>query len=277
MARRQDYNGQGKTIVATTPQTITWTSTEISSRKIVKYTFGMTGAGNNFVDITRIKVLANGFPIMNLSGAQLQAYLERYTRSNFNLVAATATRFSVPFYILDAPTWDMGDVSQFPNNAQVQLELTTGAGTVAGAIFIGWEETDIEAETMTKLLSSVMNIPPSAANARYNFGENGVVRGASLNTVGLDQARIVIAGESAFHAPGALYLNVATGDLSAEFEALAGGSVNITDPIFHEITLGKAAPAQTSYVELSTQGTWGGATNETCVYALAPNLIQVAA
>jgi hypothetical protein len=276
MARRQEFNGQGKTIAATTAQTLTWTSTEISSRKIVRYVFGTTGANNQIQNITRLKVLANGFPIINMSSLQLRAYLERFTRSNFNL-GATATRWSIPFYLLDSPTWDMGDVAQFPNNAQVQVELTTNASTSAGAAFLGWEETDIEAELMTKLLSSVMNIPASSPLSRFNFGENGVVRGASVNTVGVDQLRLVVAGENAFHASGALFLNATTGDMSAEFEALAGGAVAITDPIFHEITLGKAAPAQTSYVELVTQGTWPGATSETCIYAVAPNLIQVAA
>jgi hypothetical protein len=277
MARRQEFNGQGKAIAAATAQTLTWTGTEISSRKTVKYVVGFTGAGNNFVDVTRIRLLANGFPIFNLSGAQLAAYIEHFSRSNFNLVAATATRFSIPLYLLDAPTWDMGDVCQFPMNAQVQLELQTGAGTVAGSAFLGWEETDIDAELMPKLLSSVLNFPASAAQARYNIGENGVVRAIGLNTVGVDQVRLVIAGESAFHAAGALFLTVATGDLSVEFDALAGAGVTQTDPVFHEITLGKSAPTQTSYVEMVTGATWAGATNEACIYAIAPNTIQPAA
>jgi hypothetical protein len=159
--------------------------------------------------------------------------------------------------------------------------VTTGAATAAGQAFLGWTETDIEPELMPKLLSSVLNFPPGAANARYNIGENGVVRAISFPTVGVDQMRLVIAGESAFHAPGATFLGIAAGtvgDMSVEFEALAGGGVTQTDPVFHEITLGKSAPSQTSYIEATTTtAVWAGATNEACIYAVAPNSLQPAA
>lgn len=277
MARRQEFNGQGKTVVLTTAQTLTWTGTEISSRRTVAYTVAFQAATNTFADVARVRLLANGFPIFNLTGAQLAAYIEHFSRSNFNL-ATTAQRFTIPLYLLDAPTWDMGDVCQFPANAQVQLEVQTGAATGAGFAYLGWAETDIEPELMPKLLSSVLNFPASAANVRYNIGENGVVRAISFPTVGTDQVRLVIAGESAFHAPGAQFLGQANiGDMSVEFEALAGGGVSQTDPVFHEITLGKSAPSQTSYIEATTGAGWAGTANEGCIYAVAPNSIQTAA
>lgn len=274
MARKRDFNGQAKPIAATTVQTVTWSGNEISQKRIVAYHFGFTAAGNTLADVTRIKIFSNGFPIVNMDATQLRAYLDRFTRANFNL-ATTAQRFTVPFYLPDAPSFEMGDISQFPNNAQVQIELSLGAGTAAGAAFCGWTETNIAAELHPKLLSSVLNIPASAANARYNFAENGIVRAISCPTVGVDRVRLVVDGESCVHAPGALFLAVATGDISVEGEALAGGGVNVADPIFHEISIGRAAPSQSSYIELSTGATWAGVANESCIYAVAPNQVAI--
>ena len=79
MVRRTDYNGQTKTIAATTAQTLVWTNSEIASERVVAYHVALEGAGNTLADIDRIRVSANGSNIVNITPLQLRAFWQSYT------------------------------------------------------------------------------------------------------------------------------------------------------------------------------------------------------
>lgn len=276
MARRTDYLGQTKPIAAAAAQTLVWTNNELQGERVVAYHIGFSGAGNDLSDITRIRLSANGANIQNWTPEMLRAWLESYSLGAITL-DANETRFTIPLYLADAPVPDMQDTCQFPVQSQVQLELQTGALTVAGSAVIAWTESNVVPETHPRMLGQVLNIPASVQNQRFFFQENGVVRGIWLPQTGLDRVRFVLAGIDLTHLPGVQFNATAFGNVALEAERLYGMGEVLTTSTFHRITRGVSAPAQGSYIELATGAGWAGAANETCIYAVAPNAPRVAA
>jgi hypothetical protein len=256
-------------ITATTAQTLTFTQSDIPSEQIVAYHFAFTGTGNDLGMVERIRVMANGSPIINCDRTSLIALFNTFTMDRA-LMQATDTRFTIPLYLMDAYGQDAQDISQFPRQASVQIEIQTDATTGAGRCFCGWTETDMDGALFPRILGSQMNIPASSANARYNFGESGVVRGVYVPHAGLQRLRVVVGGRQAVHGPSLDYLSAATGDMLAEYLRGDGAGQNPTVP-FQRIDLEDPAPISSSYLELETGGGWGGITNEATIYALAPN------
>lgn len=275
MARRQDYNGQAKTIAATSVQTLSWTQSEIASAGVVAYHVVMTGANNDLGAITRIRLTANGQSIFDLTPAQLIAYANFYSGGEI-LMSTADSRFTIPLAMLQAFGPDRQDVCQFPAGAQVQLDITTDNSTSAGNAFVGWTETNIDAQLYPRLLSSQMNIGASVALGRFNFGETGNVRGLFLPHTGLQTLRAYIGGREVFEGPGPDFLGATTGDMLAEFARLYGAGQDPAVP-FLPVTINEPAPITSSYVELQTGSGWGGTGNELTVYATAPNVPGVAA
>jgi len=285
MVRRTDYNGQTKTIAVGVAQTLVWTNSEIASERVVAYHVslnGTAGGGNTLADIDRIRLSANGSNIINITPTQLRAYLQSYTCGQIQL-PTTAQSFTIPLCLLDAPQPDMQDVSQFPMRSQVQLDLVFNTGAVAGSAYVGWTETSIAPALFPRILASNMNIPASTSLARYNFQENGVIRGIGLPQTGIDRAKIALGNEEFMFLPGDEFLAAAAadqGNLVTEVETLygngpwAGGSPLVTEN-FSRINAGISAPVDGSFIELQTTANWGGATEEVTVYAVAPNGPQV--
>ena len=277
MARRTDFNGATQTIAATTAQTITWTNTQIPSDRVIAYHIVMQGADNDLTAIDRIRVFANGSPIVNVSVDQLLAYWQSFSVGAAIKYPTSSRVITVPFCLLDAPQPELQDVSQFPDRSSVQLQLVTNATTSAGVAWIGWTQTDIEPVVFPRLLGSTMNIAASVNNARFNFQENGVVRGLWMPSAGISRARLVLGNEQWSLASGAQYNALANlGDLFFEMESLYGNGVGsagtpLTTSAFHRMTGRVAAPVNGSFVELDTGAGWAGVSNELCTYAIAEN------
>jgi hypothetical protein len=268
--RSFDFYGSARTIVATTVQTLTWTQSEIPSAGVVAYHVEMTGAGNDLGALTRIRVLFNGQPFIDMTPVQLIAYFNTFGRG-VPLLAATDTRFTIPLCLLDAFGPDAQDVSQFPVGGQVQIDLVTDASTADGTAFISWTETNIAPQVFPRILASQMNVAASVALGRFAFGDPGNVRGLFLPHVGLQRFRAVIGGRQVVNAPSLDYLGVATGDGLAELSRLWGAGQDPTVP-FIPITINEPAPITGSFVELQTGAGWAGVANELCIYSISPNV-----
>lgn len=277
--RRTFYNGTGKPISAGVVNTLTWTASELPSERVVAYHVTLQGAAgaNGLDDIARIRLSANGSNIINITPTQLRAFLQSYTHGTVKL-PATATSFTIPLCMLDAPVPDAQDVCQFPARSQVQLELVTGAGPVAGFAFVGWTETTIQPQWFPRILASTLNIPASTQLQRYSFQENGIVRGIQLPHTGIDRARFVLGNQDFTFLPSRVFQGFADGDVGDmlhEAETIYGdgpGSAGtpLTSAPFTRITAEVVAPVDGSYIELQT-GIGFSVGNEACIYAIAPN------
>lgn len=279
MARKTDFFGATKALVATTVQNITWTTTELPSDGVIAYHLAFQGAGNDLSDITRIRLSANGANIINETPLQLRGWLEAYSGGKITL-DANETRFTVPLLMLDAMVPDYQDLCQFPASSPVQLELTTGAGTAVGQILVSFTLSNVRPQSFPRRLAQVMNIGAGVQNQRFQFQENGVVRGIHLDRTGINRLRIVIDGDDCTHEPGTDFNDVATafGDLSRESQRIYGDGEFITTSGYTRISKGSPAPTQRSYIELATDSAnWAGAANEAVIYAIAPQVGQAVA
>jgi hypothetical protein len=277
MARRYSYNGATKAIALTTAQSIVFTASDIASERVVAYHFAMQAANNDLGAITRIRMMANGVQIVNVTPAQLRAYMQAFSVGAALKPPTAQQVLTVPLCLLDAPTPEMQDICQFPARSEVQIEITTDNSTAAGYIICGWTETDQAPELYPRLLAQSMNIPASTVNQRFNFQSNGPIRGLCLPTAGLDRARFVLGGQEYLLLPGAAYLgNANQGDMLLESQSLYGNGVSsagtpLTDPVFVRLTGGVPAPVQSSFVELVTQAGWAGVGAELVQYDVNAN------
>lgn len=270
MARIHNFNGQTRAITGGVVQTITFTAADIPSQNVVAYHLRLEG-GSTFTDVSRIRVLANGAAILNMTGAQLRAYMNSFSVAGGMEPAAADDRFTIPFWMADAPTPDLQDVSQFPTESTVQVEINFAATATAGTCVIGYTVTDRPPQVFPRILSQQLNIAASVENGRFNLAENGIIRGIFLPHTGLDRFKLVLGGQEIINLPSALYNGAAGGDILAEVQRVHGGGQFI-DPGFNRVSVNLPAPITSSYLELTTGATWGGVTEEAVVYAVAPNV-----
>lgn len=295
MGRIIDYQAAPETIAAST--TVTFTSSKLPASGVVAYHFGMTGAGNTWNAIDRIRVKANGVPFYDIASGQFRAYVQRFTNGRMtypanaaiNNLSAAGTpvdwrRFTIPFCFLDREKSEEADVCQFPVGAQPTVEIVFNANAVAGSIYASWTETDVTPRCWPKLYSSQMNIAASNVNGRYPFSEDGIVRGFGLETTGLGRARFVLNGRQIYHNQGqpASSATVTEDMMYLESEQLFGGKSysvvagtaaqdnSIEDPSWIKVTTGEDATPGRSYAELGTLAAWSGVSSELGIYAVVP-------
>jgi len=295
MGRIIDYQAAPETIAAST--TVTFTSAKVPGSGVVAYHFGMTGSGNTWNAIDRIRVKANGVPFYDMAAGQFRAFVQRFTNGRFtypanaainNLSAAgTAVdwrRFTIPFCFLDREKSEEADVCQFPVGAQPTIEIVFNANAAAGSIYASWTETDVAPGCWPKLYSNQMNIAASNVNGRYPFSEDGIIRGFGVETTGLGRFRAVLNGRQIYHNQGqpATSATVTEDMMFLESEALFGGKSysvvagtaaqdnSIEDPAWIKVTTGDDATPGRSFIELGTLAAWSGVSSELGVYAVVP-------
>jgi hypothetical protein len=295
MGRIVDYQAAPETIAAST--TVTFTSAKLPSSGIVAYHFGMTGAGNTWNAIDRIRVKANGVPFYDIAAGQFRAWAQRFTNGRFTYPANGAInnlstagtpvdwrRFTIPFCFLDREKSEEADVCQFPVGAQATVEIVFNANAAAGSIFASWTETDVSPQAYPKLYSSQMNIAASNVNGRYPFSEDGIIRGFGVESTGLGRFRAVLNGTQIYHNQGqpASSATVTEDMMVLESEALFGGKSyavvagtaaqdnSIEDPTWIKVTRGDDATPGRSFIELGTLAAWAGVSSELGIYAVMP-------
>lgn len=268
MARVHNFNGATRAIAGGVAETIQFTQSDVPSQNVVAYHVRLEG-GSSLADITRIRVLQNGGSIVDLTPAQLIAYQNSFSVGACMEPATTDDRFTLPFYMADAPTEELQDYCQFPSNASVQIEINIAATAAAGTMVIGYTVTDQVPRLYPRILSQQINAPAGATNFRLNFSESGIIRGIFLPHAGLDRFKLVLGGQEITSLPSAAYLGAAGGDLLSEVERV-NGIGQFVDPGFQRVSVEKPAPITSSYLEITTAVAWAGVANEAVLYALVP-------
>ena len=269
--RKATFQGSSKTIANLVVQTLVFTPQDLESAGLVQLMFATTGAANTAsVVADRIRVRAGGDVIIDCSWAQMQAFQQRWS-NRFVANADADTTFSIPLNFLDAPrgmTGEQQDRCQFPPNREIQVELTTTAAAVTGTIMAGWKQTDRPAECFQRYYSSVLNIPGSATNARYNFAEPGILRGLTLPQANISRAELYVSDRQAWRLPGPTFAGGTSTDLLSQKDFFEDG-VTETATKHHSVDLGIPAAAGSSYLLLDTAAGWSTA-NEGAFYAVVP-------
>jgi hypothetical protein len=300
MGRIIDFNSSGKTIAAST--TVSFTSSDIPSSGIVKYHIAMTGAGNTFNAIDRIRVKANGIPFIDITSSLYRAFIARFTAGRIlyppaqviGVAAGAPTdwrRFTIPLCFIDREKSEEADVCQFPVGAQATIEIAFNANAVAGSAFLAWTETDITPLCWPKLYSLPMNIAASSTSSRLALADDAVIRGFGLETSGLGRFRAVLNGRQVYHAQGQPVTSATVTEdmLFLETDMLEGGityqlqagtaavqnAIGIAagaacDPYWIKNTSGDNATPGRSFVEIGTLAAWSGVASELGIYGVVP-------
>lgn len=295
MGRITDYNSSGKTIAAST--TVTFTASDCPSAGVVAYHIVMTGAGNTFNALSRIRVKANGVPFYDIAPDYFRSWMQRFTHGQMhypanqaiNNLSAAGTpvdwrRLTIPFCFIDREKSEEADVCQFPVGSQPTVELVFNANGVAGSAFIGWTETDIPARCWPKLRGEQANISASVTSGRFPIVEDGVLRGFGVETTGCSRARFVLNGRQVYHAQGqpansttvtedVMLLETEMAFGGASYAVVAGTAAqdnSIQDPAWIKVTSGDRGSAGRSFFEAGTTAAWSGASSELGIYAIVP-------
>jgi hypothetical protein len=251
-----DYNANAKTISNLVAQTITFTGTDMPSSGVTAYHIYFTGgAANQVGNLTRIRVKANSQTIWDFNpSSHYRTFIERMSRSNV-AIASGATRLTLPFYLLDAKGDDRY-TSQFPKNAIPTIEVVTNASFITGTAVISWDRTDMKPSLFPKLLGITLNAGASLTNYTYPISTDGEVRGFSINTTGLNRAKLVLDDVVRWQADGTNIL---------ECDQMESPQT-ITDPLFKKLHGTQPAPPGRSYFNLDTAGGWAGVGNEAMLW-----------
>jgi hypothetical protein len=281
MARTHSFSPAVKTLTLAATNTVVWNPSEIDSAGVIAFHILVDSNNTTVVDasyIDRIRIKANGQTVVDITGLQLRAYQERFSPkggSDLN----TASYLTIPLNSLDAKSDDDGDRCQFMPGASATVEVTTTALPAAGggnsaSMRLGWSKTTVAPEFYMTLLSNQCNIGVSQTNARVPLGGPGFVQGLGLNTAGLGRARIILSGLEVANISGTQYNSAGTsGDLLRAISSLYDGvddASEITTYQYTKLAQGLESNPATSWIELTTGASWGGASNEVSLYTLVP-------
>lgn len=281
MARTHSFSPAVKTLTLNATNTVVWNPSEIDSAGVIAFHIlcdsnNTTPVNASFID--RIRVKANGQTVVDITGTQLRAYQERFSPKGGSDLD-TASYLTIPLNSLDAKSDDDGDRCQFMPGASATVEVTTTTLPVAGggsaaSLRLGWSKTTVAPEFYMTLLSNQCNIALSQTNARVPLGGPGFVQGVGMNTVGLGRARLILSGLEVANISGAQYNSAGTsGDLLRAISSLYDGvddASEITAFQYTKLAQGLEANPATSWIELTTGASWGGASNEISLYTLVP-------
>lgn len=281
MARTHSFSPAVKTLTLNATNTVVWNPSEIDSAGVIAFHILCDSNNTTVVDasyIDRIRVKANGQTVVDITGTQLRAYQERFSPKGGSDVT-TASYLTIPLNSLDAKSDDDGDRCQFMPGASATVEVTTttlpvAAGGSAASLRLGWSKTTVAPEFYMTLLSNQCNIAASQTNARVPLGGPGFVQGVGMNTAGLGRARLILSGLEVANISGAQYNSAGTsGDLLRAISSLYDGvddASEITTFQYTKLAQGLEANPATSWIELTTGASWGGASNEISLYTLVP-------
>jgi hypothetical protein len=281
MARTHSFSPAVKTLTLAATNTVVWNPSEIDSAGVIAFHILCDSNNTTVVDasyIDRIRVKANGQTVIDITGTQLRAYQERFSPKGGSDVS-TASYLTIPLNALDAKSDDDGDRCQFMPGASATVEVTTTTLPAAGggnsaSLRLGWSKTTVAPEFYMTLLSNQCNIAVSQTNARVPLGGPGFVQGVGMNTAGLGRARLILSGLEVANISGAQYNSSGTsGDLLRAISSLYDGvddTSEITTYQYTKLAQGLEANPATSWIELTTGASWGGASNEISLYTLVP-------
>lgn len=257
-----NFNAGGQQVFAATAQTVVFNASEIASDSVAAYYITVDN-GDVLTTIDRVRVKAAGATILDMSIAELAAYWQRASRSNFTVNTAVDTSLTIPLYTLDAKGAERY-ASGFPRGQAATVEVVRNATGAAGTMFCGWRLYNQPFPFYTVATGTQTNAPAGSVNFRVPLNAAGLLRFYGLNITGLDRLRLVVNGQQLVDMSGAQLLE------SQQMEGLDGGTAGD----FMTFKLDEMIPitAGNSYAELTTTGAWVGATNELLTVSYVPQI-----
>ncbi len=247
--------GPRKACQASTAEIIRFNESDIPGGGQVKAFFmDLTGTARDYDSLNNIIAKAGGRQVWNVNELQHAALLQRYGKKAGP--GATATRFTIPFYLGSVPGISLGFA---PRAAAVEIDIDntpSATGDVGLAYLI--DETPTTHYPM--FVQSDANIAASATNGRYPVTQAGLLRGFCIaRTTSITDIRVYVGNRA--------ILDLTGPQLLESGEMFEGGTVSLNR--FIETPLVQIIPGET-FVEITTDGSWA-ATDKIAIYSLVPN------
>lgn len=261
MATIFDFNAGAKVLPNLTAATTTFNASEIAGDGTASYILNFTGVGNDYGSTVRTRIKASGSTIWDVAQAHLTAFVQRMSTSKFAYAGAD-TDYQLAMYTLDSKDVN-GEryAAGFPNGQSPTVEVDTDGTGAAGTLTCGWRLYEGQFPFYSMLLGSQTNIPAATTNGRVPLTQPGLLRGFSINTVGLGRLRLVVNGKQLINLSGPQLI---------QSELMEGGDGAGQNPIFIKIDQMLPITAGNSFFELDTLAGWAGVANEVTVYTYVP-------
>ena len=226
----------------------------------------LVSKGNALVsDISRIRVLANGQTIWDVSMAMYVAMLQRFSANHFVLNTGNKI-LPLYYYLVDQKGASARYSSQVPPGARVSIQLDFGSITPSGeGLDLLSTFTSVPALSYPTLISSPTQVAAGSTNAVVQIKQNVLMRGFALEDP-LDITRIEL------NASGVMLYNGCSGTAFAN-EQLAHqcpdrATVDL-DPVFNRVGPVSVGGDGTQLL-ISTGGGYTGVATEYCIYGAVP-------
>lgn len=191
-------NLAGKTITATTAQTITWNDSEISNDHIGAWIYNNSGA-NNCLDnaLTNVRVRVGGQPLWDVTGPIMRTFIEACAPAN-TIPATGRLTISIPMALPAMNLKGFDGTIGLPAGSKPSLDFVFNASSSAGTGFLGWDTLAAKPQFYTRFLAFNGNVAANATNAFVQLVvPDGLIYGLSLPLVsatGITKCRVVIGG-----------------------------------------------------------------------------------
>lgn len=249
------YRAATVALAASTVETLTFSGDTLPKSGVVGLSFAITGTSKQYNSIDFVVVKVNGVTQYHATQAQLRLYLERFSRANESPADAD-TNWMIPFYIPDEKGDRRYEAQLRPGDVTVEVTTTSVANT--GTLQIGWVLSDVKAKFYTQILRHVLNIAASDSAGERILKREGLLRGFSVNTTGLDEIRLIAGGQQMLQLPGT--------------HLIASQRPERNDTTLNPLSFKLHAPVPAGELNflLRTAGTWAGVANELVTYTIVP-------
>ena len=215
--RWSNFNGANKPVTGGVIQTVSFTGNDLPSSGVIAYHIVTTAAANSLTNITRLRLKSDGTTIYDVATAPFRRWFERFTQAN-TVPGLTLQSFTIPVNFCDIIDDDLADVCQFPPGTVPTLEIVFSAASAAGNVFCGWTQSNQDCHFTPMLLGNATNIGINQNASQFPITVPGdaQIRAVIHDTTGIGTFRIEL-NQFWYHQQiGALYLGVATGDMTIE-------------------------------------------------------------
>jgi hypothetical protein len=222
--------------------------------QVKQFMIDMTGANHDYDSLNAIVVKAGGRQVWNVNELQHAALLQRYTKKAGP--GATATRFTIPFYLGAVPGMVLGFA---PRAAAVEIDVDNTPSAV-GDMGISYLIDETPTTHYPMYVQSQSNIAASATNGRFPVTQPGLLRGFCVpRSTSITDIRVYVGNRAILDLTGAQLLE--------SQELFEGGTITLNE--FIETPLVPVISGET-FIEITTDGSWA-ATDVLGIMTLVPN------
>jgi hypothetical protein len=271
-----DNFGTSKSV--TPGKTLSFTGSDIKDG-VLKYilSFSKTAGAYDLSKVNRIRVKSNGNIQVDCTPTFYRSWMSRFCL-NREVPASNATDITILGHMQDADIEPLdlpgankdkvggarGGMLAFDSGFELggsAIELDVDAtADASNATAVSWTRPEPTTYKVTHdFIAEAANIAVSAANGKYDITREGYLRGITLATTGIVTFRLYVGGQIMMNLPKAALIEAERTENSQ------------TSPLTDPLTIRLAEPlliTKGTYIQLQTDGSWGGTTNEIGLYVM---------